>query len=101
MTYKTYVDYQEPFFYTGAWGMDFVSSSSPFSTTPLLFQNFHNHSFFKIFIIIRFSSLTISVDVIHHEYYVYSAPVIFYTTTSPNVIKCIYINLSTHGEILE
>ena len=26
-----------------------------FSTTPL-FQNFHNHSFFKIFIIIRFSS---------------------------------------------
>ena len=35
---------------TGAWGMDFVSSSP-------LFQNFHiNHSFFKIFIIIRFSS---------------------------------------------
>ena len=33
---------------TGAWGMDFVSSSP-------LFQNFHiNHSFFKIFIIIRF-----------------------------------------------
>ena len=38
---------------TGAWGMDFVSSSPLFSTTPL-FQNFHvNHSFFKIFIIIR------------------------------------------------
>jgi hypothetical protein len=32
---------------TGAWGMDFVSSP--------LFSNFHiNHSFFKIFIIIRF-----------------------------------------------
>ena len=41
---------------TGAWGMDFVSSSPLFSTTPF-FQNFHmNHSFFKIFIIIRFSS---------------------------------------------
>ena len=38
---------------TGAWGMDFVSSSPPY------FQNFHNPSFFKIFIIIRFSSLTI------------------------------------------
>lgn len=53
---------------TGAWGMDFVSSSPLFSTTPLfskfsyksfLFQNFHNHSFFL--------HLTISVDVIHHE----------------------------------
>ena len=53
---------------TGAWGMDFVSSSPFFSTTPLfskfsyksfLFQNFHNHSFFL--------HLTISVDVIHHE----------------------------------
>jgi hypothetical protein len=42
---------------TGAWGMDFVSSS-PFSLPPLffskfsyksfLFQNFHNHSFFFI-----------------------------------------------------
>ena len=42
---------------TGAWGMDFVSSSPLFSTTPpplfskfsyksFLFQNFHNHSFF-------------------------------------------------------
>ena len=41
---------------TGAWGMDIVSTSPLFSTTPL-FQNFHiNHSFFKIFIIIRFSS---------------------------------------------
>ena len=39
---------------TGAWGMDFVSSS-PFSLLPPFFQNFHiNHSFFKIFIIIRF-----------------------------------------------
>ena len=55
-------------FFTGAWGMDFVSSSPLFSTTPLfskfsyksfLFQNFHNHSFFL--------HLTISVDVIHHE----------------------------------
>ena len=54
---------------TGAWGMDFVSSSPLFSTTPpffskfsyksFLFQNFHNHSFFL--------HLTISVDVIHHE----------------------------------
>ena len=54
---------------TGAWGMDFVSSS-PFSLLPpppfskfsyksFLFQNFHNHSFFL--------HLTISVDVIHHE----------------------------------
>jgi hypothetical protein len=43
---------------TGAWGMDFVSSSPLlFSTTPLfskfsyksfLFQNVHNHSFFFI-----------------------------------------------------
>jgi hypothetical protein len=41
---------------TGAWGMDFVSSFPLFSTTPF-FQNFHiNHSFFKMFIIIRFSS---------------------------------------------
>jgi hypothetical protein len=39
------------FYCTGAWGMDFVSSSPLFSTTPF-FQNFHiNHSFFKIFII--------------------------------------------------
>ena len=53
---------------TGAWGMDFVSSSPLFSTTPPLFRNFHiNHSFFKICIIIRFFHLTISVDVIHHE----------------------------------
>ena len=53
---------------TGAWGMDFASSS-PFSLLPplfskcsyksFLFQNFHNHSFFL--------HLTISVDVIHHE----------------------------------
>ena len=59
---------------TGAWDMDFVSSSPLFSTPPPLFskfsyksfffQNFHNHSFFL--------HLTISVDVIHHEYYVYS-----------------------------
>ena len=28
----------------------------PFSLLPPLFQNFHNHSFFKMFIIIRFSS---------------------------------------------
>ena len=42
---------------TGAWGMDFVSSSPLFSTTLPFFQNFHiNHSFFKIFIIIRFTS---------------------------------------------
>ena len=35
---------------TGAWGMDFVSSSPLFSTTPRFFQNFHiNHSFFQIF----------------------------------------------------
>ena len=40
---------------TGAWGMDFVSSSPLFSTTPPFFL-FHIHSFFKIFIIIRFSS---------------------------------------------
>ena len=40
---------------TGAWGMDFVSSSPLFSTAPPFFQNFHiNHSFFKIFIMIRF-----------------------------------------------
>ena len=40
---------------TGAWGMDFYSSSPLFSTTLPFFQNFHiNHSFFKIFIIIRF-----------------------------------------------
>ena len=38
--------------------MDFVSSSPLFCTNPpFFFQNFHlNHSFFKIFIIIRFSS---------------------------------------------
>jgi hypothetical protein len=47
--------YVQPCF-TGAWGMDFVSSS-PFSLLPpllfskfsyksFLFQNFHNHSFF-------------------------------------------------------
>ena len=41
---------------TGAWGMDFVSSFPLFSTTPPLFQNFHNHPFFKNFIIIPFSS---------------------------------------------
>ena len=42
---------------TGAMGMDFVSSS-PFSLLPPpFFQNFLiNHSFFKIYIIIRFSS---------------------------------------------
>ena len=41
--------------FTGAWGMDFVSPPPPFSLLPPLFQNFHiNHSFFKIFIIIRF-----------------------------------------------
>ena len=40
---------------TGAWVMDFVSSSPLFSTTPPFLQNFHiNHFFFKIFIIIRF-----------------------------------------------
>ena len=55
---------------TGTWGIDYVSSSPLFSTTPppffskfsyksFLFQNFHNHSFFL--------HLTISVDVIHHE----------------------------------
>jgi hypothetical protein len=53
---------------TGAWGMDFLSSSPLFSTTTpfskfayksFLFQYFHNHSFFL--------HLTISVDVIHHE----------------------------------
>jgi hypothetical protein len=53
---------------TGAWGMDFVSSSpfslllplfSKFSYKSFFFQNFHNHSFFL--------HLTISVDVIHHE----------------------------------
>ena len=39
----------------GAWGMDFASSSL-FSLLPPFFQNFHiNHSFFKIFVIIRFS----------------------------------------------
>ena len=65
---------------TGAWGMDFVSSS-PFSLLPppplfskfsyksFLFQNFHNHSFFL--------HLTISVDVIHHEYYMYSVSTFF------------------------
>ena len=42
---------------TGTWGMDFVSSSPLFSTPPPFFQKFYiNHSFFKIFIIIRFSS---------------------------------------------
>ena len=48
--------------HTGAWGMDFVSSSplfTKFSYNSFLFQNFHNHSFFL--------HLTISVDVIHHE----------------------------------
>ena len=64
--------------FTGAWGMDFVSSSPLFSTTPFfskfsyksfLFQNFHNHSFFL--------HLTISVDVIHHELYVYSVSTVF------------------------
>ena len=53
---------------TGAWGMDFVSSSPfslllplflKFSYKSFLFQNFHNHSFFL--------HVTISVDVIHHE----------------------------------
>ena len=40
---------------TGAWGMDFVSPSTLFSTTPPFPPNFHiNHSFFKMFIIIRF-----------------------------------------------
>ena len=57
------------YFATGAWGMDFVSSSPLFSTTPpffskfsyksFLFQNFHNHSFFL--------HLTISVDVIQSK----------------------------------
>jgi len=41
---------------TGAWGMDFRFLLPLFSTTPLFFQNFHSHSFFKIFMIIRFSS---------------------------------------------
>ena len=36
--------------------MDFVSSSPVFSTTPLFFKFHINHSFLKIFIIIRFSS---------------------------------------------
>ena len=63
--------------FTGAWGMDFVSSS-PFSLLPpfskfsyksFLFQNFHNHWFFF--------HLTISVDVIHHEEYVYSVSTVF------------------------
>ena len=40
---------------TGAWGMDFVSSSPFFLLLPF-FKNFHNHFFFKIFIIIRFSN---------------------------------------------
>ena len=41
---------------TGAWGMDFVSSSPLFPTTPL-FQNFHiKHFFLKFIIIVRFSS---------------------------------------------
>ena len=51
-------------------GMDFISTSPLFSTTPppffskfsyksFLFQNFHNHSFFL--------HLTISVDIIDHE----------------------------------
>ena len=47
---------------TGAWGMNFVSSSphfSKFSYKSFLFQNVHHHSFFL--------HLTISVDVIHHE----------------------------------
>jgi hypothetical protein len=33
---------------TGAWGMDFVSSSSLFSTTPPLFSKFSYKSLFKI-----------------------------------------------------
>jgi hypothetical protein len=36
----------------GAW----ISFPPPFSLLPPFFQNFHNYSFFKIFIIIRFSS---------------------------------------------
>ena len=40
---------------TGAWGMDFVSSS-PFSLLPPCFKIFIIIPFFKIFIIIRFSS---------------------------------------------
>ena len=56
---------------TGAWGMDFVSSSPLFSTTPLfskfsyksfLFQNFHNLSFFFIW---RHTSWIIRVFCIH------------------------------------
>ena len=43
---------------TGAWGMDFISSSPLFSTTKFsyksfLFQNFHNHSFFLHFYIMN------------------------------------------------
>ena len=49
---------------TGAWGMDFVSSSPFFSTTPF---------FFKMFIIIRFSSrYSISRKTVDTEYTYYS-----------------------------
>jgi hypothetical protein len=42
---------------------------SKFSYKSFLFQNFHNHSFFL--------HLTISVDVIHHEQYMYSVSTFF------------------------
>jgi hypothetical protein len=62
--------------FTGAWGMDFVSSSPFFSTTPpfskfsyksFLFQNFHNHSFFSSFgnISRRHTSWIIHVFCVH------------------------------------
>jgi hypothetical protein len=62
---------------TGAWGMDFVSSSPLFFTTPpffskfsyksFLFQNFHNHSFFSSFdnISRRHTSWIIRVFCVH------------------------------------
>ena len=49
-------DIQTHVLITGAWGMDFRFLLPPFLYYPPFFQNFHNHSFFKIFIIIRFSS---------------------------------------------
>jgi hypothetical protein len=42
---------------------------SEYISYNLEFQNFHNHSFFL--------HLTISVDVIHHEYYMYSVSTFF------------------------
>ena len=75
----------------------------PFSLLPppFFFQNFHiNHSFFKIFIIIRFFLyLTISIDVIHHEqyvYYVYSVSTVFRLIQYKREGKQLHFHISRH-----